>query len=180
MTHPSHVMHNAMQQPLPEPPQRMQDMPTVWIPTDASGAMGAQPTSQGRRNTLALISLLASLIFPLAVTINVLGAVALANHLIAQQAMMVFFMAGGAFGTLGLPAMISAIATGHVALVIAKRYTRSGARRWMAIVGLVHRLSESAGAPQCHGDLHHREYEYECGLIALVASRVWYTPWSVR
>lgn len=138
MTHPSHVMHNAMQQPLPEPPQRMQDMPTVWVPIDASGAMGAQPTSQGRRNTLALISLLLSLIFPLAITINVLGAVAMANHMIAQRAMSVFFMAaGGAFGTLGLPAMIAAIATGHVALVIAKRYTRSGARRWMAIVGLV-------------------------------------------
>jgi hypothetical protein len=134
MTHPSHAMHNAMQQPLPEPPQ---DMPTVWIPTDASGAMGAQPAIRRGRNTLALISLLVSLIFPLAVATNVLGAVAMANHLIAQQAMMVFFMAGGAFGTLGLPAMISAIATGHVALVIAKRYTRSGARRWMAIVGLV-------------------------------------------
>jgi len=122
-------MYNAMQQPLPEPPQSMQD-----IPTDASGA---QSTSQRGRNTLALISLLISLIFPLAIAINVLGAVALANHLIAQRVMSVFFMAGGAFGTLGLPAMISAIATGHVALLIAKRYTRSGARRWMAIVGLV-------------------------------------------
>ena len=137
MTHPSHAMQHTMQQPLPEPPQ---DMPTVWVPTDASGAMGAvgaQPTSQRGRNTLALISLLLSLVFPLAITINVLGAVALANHLIAQRVMAVFFMAGGAFGALGLPAMISAIATGHVALVIAKRYTRSGARRWMAIVGLV-------------------------------------------
>ena len=140
MTHPSHALQHAMQQPLPEPPQ---DMPTIWIPTDASGAMGAmgavgaQSTSQRGRNTLALVSLLASLIFPLAVAINVLGAVALANHLIAQQVMVVFFTVGGAFGTLGLPAMLSAIATGHVALVIAKRYTRSGARRWMAIVGLV-------------------------------------------
>ncbi|HEY7850157.1 MAG TPA: hypothetical protein VIC27_08835, partial [Ktedonobacterales bacterium] len=89
MTHPSHALHNAMQQPLPAPPE---DMPTVWIPTDATGAVGpvgAQPTSQRGHNTLALISLLVSLIFPLAVTINVLGAVALANHLIAQQAMTV-------------------------------------------------------------------------------------------
>lgn len=130
MTQPSHTW----QQPLRESPQ---DMPTVWIPTDASGAMSAPSPSQSGRNTLALIALLVSLIFPLAVAINALGAVALANHLIAQRAMMIFVMVGGALGTLGLPAMISAIATGHVALVIAKRYTRSGARRWMAIAGLV-------------------------------------------
>ena len=93
-------------------------------------------TSQGGRNTLALVSLLCSLIFPLGIVINVLSAVALANHVIPQRAMMILLPIGGGVGTLGLPAMIAAIVTGHVALVMAKRYTRSGARRWMAILGL--------------------------------------------
>ena len=61
----------------------------------------------------------------------------MANHLISERAMAVFFPISGGFGALGLPAMLTAIATGHVALVIAKRYSRRAARRWMAIVGLV-------------------------------------------
>jgi hypothetical protein len=89
------------------------------------------------RNVPALVSLLASLVFPLAVSINLLGAVAIANHLIPERAMMVVVMVGGGLGTLGFPAMLTAIATGHVALVIAKRFSRRAARRWMAIVGLI-------------------------------------------
>ena len=100
------------------------------------GENATLPSDSGR-NVLALVSLLASLIFPLAVTINLLGAVAVTNHLIPQRAMALFFTIGGGLGTLGLPAMLTAIATGHVALVIAKRFSRRAARRWMAIVGLV-------------------------------------------
>ena len=81
--------------------------------------------------------MLASLVFPLAVAINLLGAVAVANHLIPERAMTVVVMVGDGLGTLGFPAMLTAIATGHVALVIAKRFSRRAARRWMAIVGLV-------------------------------------------
>ena len=100
------------------------------------GENATLPSDSGR-NVLAPVSLLASLIFPLAVTINLLGAVAVANHLIPQRAMALFFTIGGGLGTLGLPAMLTAIATGHVALVIAKRFSRRAARRWMAIVGLI-------------------------------------------
>jgi hypothetical protein len=109
-------------------------MPTVWVPMSPSGV---QTTSASGRNILALISLIASVIFPLAIAINVLGALAIANHLIPQRAMAIFAMIGGALGTLGIPAMLTAIVTGHVALVIAKRFSRSAARRWMAIVGLI-------------------------------------------
>jgi hypothetical protein len=107
-------------------------MPTVWEPLSA-----ADRDRTAGRNVLALVSLLASLVFPLAVTINLLGAVAVANHLIPGSAMMVFVTIGGGLGTLGIPAMLTAIATGHVALVIAKRFSRRAARRWMAIVGLI-------------------------------------------
>lgn len=101
------------------------------------GDVASTSPGDSGRNVLALVSLLASLIFPLAVTINVLGAVAVANHLIPERAMVLFFTMSGGLGTLGLPAMLTAIATGHVALVIAKRFSRRAARRWMAIVGLI-------------------------------------------
>jgi hypothetical protein len=113
-------------------PDPSTDQPTIWAPSSA-----ADTDRTAGRNVLALVSLLASLVFPLAVTINLLGAVAVANHLIAERAMMVVVIVGGGLGTLGIPAMLTAIATGHVALVIAKRYSRRAARRWMAIVGLV-------------------------------------------
>jgi hypothetical protein len=113
-------------------PDPSTDQPTIWAPSSA-----ADTDRTAGRNVLALVSLLASLVFPLAVTINLLGAVAVANPLIAERAMMVVVIVGGGLGTLGIPAMLTAIATGHVALVIAKRYSRRAARRWMAIVGLV-------------------------------------------
>jgi hypothetical protein len=81
--------------------------------------------------------MLASLVFPLAVAINLLGAVAVANHLIPERAMTVVVMVGGGLGTLGFPAMLTAIVTGHVALALAKRFSRRAARRWMSIVGLI-------------------------------------------
>ena len=113
-------------------PDPSTDQPTIWAPFSA-----ADTDRTAGRNVLALVSLLASLIFPLAVAINVLGAVAQANHLIPEKAGAVFFMVGGVVGTLGFPAMLTAIAMGHVALVIAKRFSRRAARRWMAIVGLI-------------------------------------------
>ncbi|HEX5158192.1 MAG TPA: hypothetical protein VFW17_13335 [Ktedonobacterales bacterium] len=113
-------------------PDPSTDRPTVWA---APSAADTDRTSG--RNVLALVSLLASLVFPLAVAINLLGAVAVANHYIPERAMMVVVTVGGGLGTLGIPAMLTAIATGHVALVIAKRFSRRAARRWMAIVGLI-------------------------------------------
>jgi small ligand-binding sensory domain FIST len=95
------------------------------------------PPADSARNVLALVSLLASLIFPLNVALTALGVVAMDNHLIPEKAMSIVLAVGGVVGTLGFPAMLTAIATGHVALVIAKRYSRRAARRWMAIVGLI-------------------------------------------
>jgi hypothetical protein len=115
---------------LPDPSS---DMPTVWAPMPG----GATTPNDPGRNALALVSLIASVIFPLAIGINALGAVAIANHLLPVKAMAIFFAVGGGLGTLGIPAMLTAIATGHIALVIAKRFSRRAARRWMAIVGLV-------------------------------------------
>lgn len=112
------------------------DTPTVWMSPAAPVPANHSPADTGK-NTLALISLIASLIFPIAVAINLLSAVAQANHLIPARAMAVVFVIGGGIGTFGIPAMLTAIATGHIALVIAKRYPRSAARRWMAIVGLI-------------------------------------------
>ncbi|HEU4784550.1 MAG TPA: hypothetical protein VFS83_14510, partial [Ktedonobacterales bacterium] len=93
-------------------PDPSTDQPTIWAPLSA-----ADRERTAGRNVLALVSLLASLIFPLAVGINLLGAVAIANHLIPERAMAIFFTIGGGLGTLGVPAMLTAIATGHVALV---------------------------------------------------------------
>lgn len=114
-------------------PDPSTDMPTVWVPMRGDNA---RPTGSGR-NALALVSLIASLIFPTAIAINGLGAVAQANHLIPMRALTVVLLIGGGLGMLGLPAIITAIATGHIALVIAKRFPRPAARRWTAIVGLV-------------------------------------------
>ncbi len=132
MTHPTFATSSSSSMSSRSDPST--DMPTVWTQMPGNGA--SAPSNPGR-NVLALVSLLASLVFPLAATINLLGAVAVANHLIPQRAMMVVVTIGGGLGTLGIPAMLTAIATGHVALVIAKRFSRRAARRWMAIVGLV-------------------------------------------
>lgn len=130
MTLPTPTTPSSMYAP-PSRPDPATDLPTVWAGTGTD--TGA---SDRGRNTLALVSLLISLIFPIGVSLNVLSAVAGANHL-PRTAIMLLLIVGGAIGTLGVPAMLGAIATGHVALVIAKRYSRAGARRWMAIVGLV-------------------------------------------
>lgn len=113
-------------------PDPSTDQPTVWA---APSATDMDRTAG--RNVLALVSLLASLVFPLAVAINLLGAVAVGNHLIPERATALFFTMSGGLGTVGIPAMLTAIATGHVALVIAKRFSHRAARRWMAFVGLV-------------------------------------------
>lgn len=112
-------------------PDPATDAPTVWVPLSADGT-----NRSAGRNTLALVALATSLIFPVAMLFNVSAAIVAANHL-PQTAVTILVMIGGALGTLGIPAMLSAIVTGHVALVIAKRFSRPAARRWMAIVGLV-------------------------------------------
>lgn len=115
-------------------PDPSTDMPTVWIPLSQEGA---EATRASGRNTLALISLLASLVFPLAVLVNALGAVAQSNHLVSLDFTNVFAAIGAALAALGVPALMTALVTGHIALVIAKRFHAVGARRWMAIVGLI-------------------------------------------
>lgn len=127
--------------PLPEPPE---ERPTIWAPLDAASAGDANHTipaapelsSQSDRNTLALVSLISSVIFPLAVISNILAAVAQVNHW-PQAVMIGAVVVGSALGILNIFTMFTAIATGHVALVIAKRFARRAARRWMAILGLV-------------------------------------------
>ena len=131
MTLPTSATPSTSRMSAPDPST---DLPTIWAPMSGGSAI---PPSDAGRNVLALVSLPASLIFPLAVAINVLGAVAVANHLIPERAMMVVVTIGGVAGTLGFPAMLTAIVTGHVALVIAKRFSRRSARRWAAIVGLI-------------------------------------------
>ena len=115
-------------------PDPSTDMPTVWIPLSQEGA---EATRASGRNTLAFISLLASLVFPLAILVNVLGAVAQSNHLVAPEFMNISVVIGSALGALGIPAMVTALVTGHIALVIAKRFSSAAARRWMAITGLI-------------------------------------------
>lgn len=146
MTRPAFAQRSMSTEPSqPAQPSRSNassDLPTVWVPMSPGDAdnppiSGSNTVGASGRNILALISLIASVIFPLAVAINVLGAVAVANHVIPQRAMAIFAIIGGGLGTLGIPAMLTAIVTGHVALVIAKRFSRPAARRWMAIVGLV-------------------------------------------
>lgn len=135
----------AMQQTLAEPTEAL-PIPLPGMPTHVgspgacgNSALGGQLPNHGgrKRNTLALVSLLASLLFPVAISITVLAPLAQANHLLPQRAMTMFVMIGAAVGALGLPTMLSALVTGHIALIMAKRFSRHGARRWMAIVGLV-------------------------------------------
>ena len=117
---------------MPSVPDPATDMPTVWVPLSASSPQSVKSTG---RNILAPISLFISLIFPVGVLVNLSAAFAQANHL-PQAVMMMLVMIGGSLTTIGLAGIIAAIASGHVALVLAKQYTRANALRWMAIVGL--------------------------------------------
>lgn len=110
-------------------------------PSPASPPPTLEPTSVApqapQRNTLALIALLISLLLPLGIAIN-LGGVAMTQLAHAPQwVMFVFLVVGGPIASLGLPGTVIAVILGHVALVIAKRYPRPSARRWMAIVALI-------------------------------------------
>ena len=90
-----------------------------------------------QRNTLALIALLVSLLLPLGVAINLVG---VALNLLAHApkwVLIAFLVVGGPIAGLGLPGAAMAVILGHVALVIAKRYPRPTARRWMAITALI-------------------------------------------
>lgn len=102
-------------------------------PNASSPASAAYPAAA---NTPALVALVASLIFPLAVAVDALVAFIIINHgpYILQS---VAILGGGALSIAGLPATACAIVVGHVALVAAKRYPPASARRRMARVSLL-------------------------------------------
>lgn len=86
------------------------------------------------RNQLALASFLLSLVFPVAVILNVLngGIVQTVDSTTAALRTV-----GNVLDILGIPTLIAAIVTGHIALRQAKRYPPQQARRGVAITGLV-------------------------------------------
>lgn len=98
----------------------------------SAGVRGRTEQATPRR-PLALISLLLSVVFPLALLLNVVGALGVANHVGALAGA---FLLGAALTPLGVPCFILAIATGHLALSRARRDPRAPSERWMALVSL--------------------------------------------
>jgi hypothetical protein len=99
--------------------------------------MGAGPEvpEESGRNVLAVVSLIASLFFPLGIVLSLLGVVARSNGW--PLALSIFPSIGASLaGIFGIPAILCAIATGHVAWIRRKRYSQANRLGWMAIVGL--------------------------------------------
>lgn len=96
----------------------------------------AHTTHPAEPNTSALVAFIASLIFPLAITIDALVVSIIDNHgpYILQS---VAILVGGALSIVGLPATACAILCGHTALVVAKRDPSACTRRWMARASLL-------------------------------------------
>jgi hypothetical protein len=96
---------------------------------------GPQVPEESGRNALALVSLIASLFFPVGIILSLLGGVARLN---GWPLALSIIPAIGASLTriIGIPAMLCAIATGHVAWIRRKRYSRANSLGWMAILGL--------------------------------------------
>jgi hypothetical protein len=99
------------------------------------GIIPRVPEDSGR-NALALVSLIASLFFPLGIGLNVFGVVARLNSLPLALSI-ISAIAAWLTGIVGIPALLCAIATGHVAWIRRKRYSRADSLGWMAILGLV-------------------------------------------
>jgi hypothetical protein len=91
------------------------------------------PGDPARRNPLALVSLLVSLVFPIGVALNVIGALfpgAVHPPGLAWNSL------GNVLDLLGIPALCAAIITGHAALRRAARHPSGQAGRGSAITGL--------------------------------------------
>jgi hypothetical protein len=98
--------------------------------------VGPQAPEEAGRNVLALVSLIASLFFPLGIALSLLGVVARSNGW--PLALSIVASIGASLTViLGIPAMLCAIATGHVAWIRRKRYSQTNRLSWMAILGLV-------------------------------------------
>jgi hypothetical protein len=82
----------------------------------------------GSSNVLALVSFFSALYMPLVFVLILIVALTHTNGLLPVI---------GSLGGLSLPALITAIVTGHIALAQAKRYEPGKARRGFAIAGLV-------------------------------------------
>ena len=91
----------------------------------------------GTRNALSLVSFLVALYLPVEALLIVL---AVQTH--AQAVLMLV----SALGMLALPATVTAIVAGHLALARAKRYAPGHALRGFAIAGLVIGYLVAAGA----------------------------------
>jgi hypothetical protein len=93
--------------------------------------------STAPRNTLALVSFLLSLVLPIAIVVNLIAT--FAAYVAKQPSPLLggIQVTGTVLGVVGLPAMIAAIVTGHIALGRAKRFPPQQAGRGLAIAGLV-------------------------------------------
>jgi hypothetical protein len=120
----------ALSAPGERTPQMQSSPPTHTSPASAGSAYPSEP------NTPALVAFTASLIFPLAVALDVLAVLIVVNrgpYILQSAAILV----GGMVSVCGLPATACAIICGHIAYVSAKRYPPAHARRWMAGVSLL-------------------------------------------
>jgi cellulose synthase/poly-beta-1,6-N-acetylglucosamine synthase-like glycosyltransferase len=106
------------------------------VPPPPPMGVGPQVPEESGRNVLALVSLIASLFFPLGIVLSLLGVVARSNGW--PMALPIFASIGASLtGIVGIPASLCTIATGHVAWIRRKRYSQAGSLGWMAILGLV-------------------------------------------
>lgn len=106
--------------------------PVPAFPPAPSLAMA--PT--GARNTLSLVSFLVALYIPVEALLIVLA--------VLTHAQTLLILVSG-LGVLALPATVTAVVTGHLALARAKHYAPGHALRGFAIAGLVIGYLAAAG-----------------------------------
>jgi hypothetical protein len=109
-----------------ETPPAPENLAVEPVPPPPPMGVGPQVPEEAGRNVLALVSLIASLFFPLGIVLSLLGVVARSNGLP---------MALSILASIG--ASLTGIATGHVAWIRRKRYSQANRLGWMAIGGLV-------------------------------------------
>ena len=115
----------APETPAPEP-----------VPFPPPMLVAPQVPEESGRNVLAIVSFIASLIFPFGVALSLLGVVARQSGW--PQALPILSSIGASLtGIVGIPAMLCAIVAGHFAWIWRKRYSRENRLGWMAILGLV-------------------------------------------
>jgi cellulose synthase/poly-beta-1,6-N-acetylglucosamine synthase-like glycosyltransferase len=119
-----------------ETPPAPENLAVEPVPPPPPMGVGPQVPEEAGRNVLALVSLIASLFFPLGIVLSLLGVVARSNGL--PMALSILASIGASLtGIVGIPATLCAIATGHVAWIRRKRYSQANRLGWMAIGGLV-------------------------------------------